>query len=610
MADPSLFRRFASATGRAIGAARRFTANVLFLLFLLVVMLVLFSGPGTLVVPDGAALVLRPEGAIVEQQAQRSPLAPLLEDNDVAAETPVRDLLEALKRARDDARIRLVVLDLDHLDQASPAHLEAIGAGLTAVKVAGKEVIATGNYFSQPQYYLASFANAVYMHPMGQVLLQGYGAYQSYFRAALEKLKVNVHVFRVGTYKEAVEPFTRDDMSAEAREANETLVAELWRAYTQTVGTNRQLEPGAIDTYVSGFAERLEQVGGDMARLALEAGLVDELLNHDEARARLITKVGEADGGDYRHIDHRDYLNATHLPTLPGAGDEVGVIIAAGVIQMGEAPRGTVGADTLTELIRAARLDPGIRAAVLRVDSPGGSAFASELIRQELELLQLAGKPLVVSMAGAAASGGYWISATADEIWAAPTTITGSIGIFGILPTFEESLAALGINRDGVGSTPMAGAMDPLSAMTDMTARIVQANVENGYRQFLTLVARGRDMVPEAVDAIGQGRVWTGQQAHTRGLVDHLGGLDDAIKAAAERAGLAEYEIRYIEKPLSTRDQLFAQLAENLGFSTTQASTGLLTQLHSAVRAGAAALARMNDPGHVYLMCEQCSALR
>ncbi|NJN52878.1 MAG: signal peptide peptidase SppA [Gammaproteobacteria bacterium] len=585
-------RRFFRGCGRAFGLARRFTGNLLFAAFLIVLGIMLFSGPTVRVVPDGSALVIRPQGAIVEQQAQVSPLAPFLGDSNVAAETQLRDLVDALLRGAEDERIALVVLDLNDLNSASPAHLEALATALAKVKAAGKEIIAAGDFYSQPQYYLASFADAVYMHPLGQVLLQGYGAYQSYFLAALDKLKVKVHVFRVGTYKEAVEPFTRNDMSPEAREANQALVGELWDAYTSIINANRRLDAGAIDDYVANFPEHLERVGGDMARLALEAGLVDELLTRDEVRARLIAKVGEAED-DFKHIDHRDYLHATASLPLPSTGGDIGVIVAAGVIQMGEAPRGSTGADTLTAMIRAARLDPTIRAAVLRVDSPGGSAFASELIRQELELFQLSGKPLVVSMAGAAASGGYWISATADEIWASPTTITGSIGIFGILPTFEDSLAAVGISRDGVGSTPLAGAMDPFGGMTDATSRIVQANVENGYARFLNLVARGRDMLPADVDGVGQGRVWTGKQAHERGLVDHLGGLDAALAAAAARAGLIDYEVRYLEKPLSARDQLFAQIIENLGF---EANSGLLPSVIGALQRGTELLASLNDP--------------
>ncbi len=602
MAEPSRLRRFAAALGRAFTAARRFTANVLFLLFLVLVVVLLFSGPRPVTVPDGAALVLAPEGAIVEQREQGPPLGPLLGTGAATSDTELRDIIEALDGARTDPRIALVMLDVDKLTGVSPAHLEAIGSAIDAVKAAGKEVLASGDFYTQSQYYLASHADVVYLHPMGQVLLHGYGAYQSYYRSALEKLKVKMHVFRVGTYKEAVEPFIRDDMSPEARTANQVLVDELWDAYITKVASNRGLTAEDIDAYVEQFPERLAALSGDMARLAVEGGLVDELATRDAVRAQLIAKVGEHDH-DFLQIGYRDYLSSIRSPLPIHPGPKVGVIVAAGVIQNGEAPRGTVGADTLTELIRDARLDPDVRAAVLRVDSPGGGAFASELIRQELELFQLSGKPLVVSMAGVAASGGYWISATADEIWAAPTTVTGSIGIFGIVPTFEDTMAALGIARDGVGSTSLAGATDVFSGMSDAMARIVQANVENGYQRFLNLVARGRDMLPDAVDAVGQGRVWTGRQAQAHGLVDNLGGLNDAIAAAATRAGLSEYTVRYIEKPLSTREQLLAQLSESLGLAPIGAIAELTARAVGSVRL----LETLNDPADLYMLCDGCA---
>jgi protease-4 len=338
-----------------------------------------------------------------------------------------------------------------------------------------------------------------------------------------------------------------------------------------------------------------------MARLALEQGLVDELAGRDQARARLIDLVGERDG-EFLGIDASDYASALRRERAPSADPQVGVLIAAGTIQMGEQPRGSIGADTLSTLIRQARLDNSVRALVLRVDSPGGSAFASEVIRQELELLQLAGKPLVVSMAGAAASGGYWISATADEIWAAPSTITGSIGIFGIVPTFEDTLAALGVGRDGVGSTSLVGALDPLRGLDERAGRIFQANVENGYTRFLNLVSRGRDMLPEDVDRVGQGHVWSGRRAQALGLVDGLGHLDDAIAAAARRAGLEQWGVRYIEKPLSPREQLLAELAGSLGLAPTR----MLVEVTRYLEEATAPLLRLDDPGGVYGLCAVC----
>lgn len=602
MAEPSTFRRLMGGLGRALSATRTFVANLFFLVLVVVLLAMLFGAPARVHVPDGAALVLAPEGAVVEQPEQFAPLGSLLGPSDVASETPFRELMDALRGAKDDPRIRMVVLDLDDMSGISPAHLQALGAGLDALKAAGKEVVAIGDSYSQAQYYLASFANTVYMHPMGQVLLEGFGAFQIYFKDALDRLKVNVHVFRVGTYKEAVEPFMRTSMSDDARIANQALVDELWDAYLGTVAPNRKLDTTALDRYVEEYPTLLEGTDGDMARLALEQGLVDELVSRDEMRARLIREVGERNG-TFLQIDAHDYALALREQHLPSDAPVIGVVVAAGTIQMGEQPRGNIGADTLGELIRQARLDDAVRAVVLRVDSPGGSAFASEVIRQELELVQLAGKPVVVSMAGAAASGGYWISATADEIWAAPSTITGSIGIFGIMPTFENSLSAIGVSRDGVGSTTLAGGLDALGGLSEPIGRIVQANVENGYTRFLNLVARGRDMLPEDVDKIGQGRVWSGRRALELHLVDGLGHLDDAIVAAARRAGLEKYNVRYIEKPLSPREQLLAELADGLGF----APVGELAAVRQLIDAAASSARLLDDPGHVYGVCSICS---
>ena len=597
MADESKIRRALRAFGRGVTATRVFVTNLLFLVVVFVLLAMLISGGAKLTVPDKAALVLAPEGTIVEQTTQSASFEALLGGNDVAAETRYQDLIDALDTAKTDSRIAVILLDLEHLTGVSPAHLSGLGDALAQAKAAGKEIVAVGDYYTQGQYYLASYADSVYMHPMGQVLLTGFGSYQNYYKDLLDRLKVKVHVYRVGAYKAAVEPYTRTDMSAEAREANRAMIDELWQDYIAKVSTNRQMTLDQINDYVNKYEDVLKAADGDMARAALEHGLVDALISRDEMRERLIAKVGESEG-TFRQIASSDYVRATRSVPAP-ATNEVGVVVAAGMILPGEQPRGSIGADSLTELIRSARLDKNVKAVVLRVDSPGGAAISSEVIRQEIEQLQVSGKPVVVSMAGVAASGGYWISATADEIWAAPTTVTGSIGIFGMVPTFEDSLAAIGVARDGVGSAPLAGALDPLGGISDPMGRILQANVEAGYKRFLDLVSRGRDMLPEDVDKIGQGRVWTGRKAHELGLVDGLGQLPDAIAAAAKRAGLTDYQVRFIEKPLSAREQLMQQLAGSMGFVS---STSLGQLAHALGN-----LARLDDPLHTYALCETCS---
>jgi protease-4 len=597
MADESKIRRGLRAFGRGLTATRVFVTNLLFVVVVFAVLAMLISGGAKLAVPDKAALVFAPEGTIVEQTTQSAPFEALLGGNDIAAETRYQDLIDALDTAKTDSRIAVIVLDLEHMTGVSPAHLSGLGDALAQAKAAGKEIVAVGDYYTQGQYYLASYADNIYMHPMGQVLLTGFGSYQNYYKDLLDRLKVKVHVYRVGAYKAAVEPYTRTDMSAEAREANRAMIDELWQDYIAKVSTNRKMTLDQINDYVNRYEDVLKSADGDMARAALEHGLVDALISRDEMRERLIAKVGESEG-TFRQIASNDYLRATRSVPAP-ATNEVGVVVAAGMILPGEQPRGSIGADSLTELIRSARLDKNVKAVVLRVDSPGGAAISSEVIRQEIEQLQVSGKPVVVSMAGVAASGGYWISATADEIWAAPTTVTGSIGIFGMVPTFEDSLAAIGVARDGVGSAPLAGALDPLGGISDPMGRILQANVEAGYKRFLDLVSRGRNMLPEDVDKIGQGRVWTGRKAHELGLVDGLGQLPDAIAAAAKRAGLTDYQVRFIEKPLSAREQLLQQLAGSMGF-VSSTSLGQLARALSD-------LARLDDPLHTYALCEACS---
>jgi len=608
MSQASLLRRVFGWFGRGLDALRVFLGRLVFLLLLLVVLGALFSGPATVRVPEGGLLVLNPRGAIVEQPVLLDPQSLLLGTSGVTA-TPLRDLLDALERAAADARIVGVVLDLDELTSATPVALESIGAALERVRESGKSLIAHGDYFSQAQYFLASHADTIYLHPMGQLMLPGYGGSQLFFASALERLGIRVHVFRVGTHKAAVEPFTLDAMSELSRANMQQLVDELWQRYLNTVAVNRGLSVEALRSYANDYPAHLQAVGGDTAQVALAHGLVDELVSLPQFRARLSALAGAA-GGNPRTIGFTDFLAATDTLPLP-AENEIGVIVAEGSIDMGEQPRGVIGADSLISLIRDARRDERVKAVVLRVDSPGGSALASELIRQELEQLQEAGKPLVVSMAGTAASGGYWISATADEIWAAPTTVTGSIGIFGLIPTLEDSLGRMGVFADGVSTTPLTRA-DVLTGMSEPMAAVFQASVEDGYRRFLQLVADGRNLSLEQVDAVAQGQVWSGTQAQAFGLVDNLGELDDAIAAAAQLAGVEAYEWRYIEKPLTPGEQFAQELIRNFGLTGLAATSwlgdaggGVLQQTLGQL----GSLARFNDPRSLYALCEFCAFL-
>ena len=600
MSQPSLLGRFFRILGRSIDALRTFLGRLLFVFFLIIVVILLFGGPTPLQVPDGGLVVINPRGPVGEQPGEVDPATLLLGSGELNT-TPLRDITETLKRAAEDERITGVVLNLGEMTSISPANLETVGAALQSFKESGKSLIAHGDYYDQAQYLLASYADTVFLHPMGQVLLPGYGGSQLFYNELLDKLGVNVHIFRVGTYKAAVEPFERNNMSDESRANSQQLVDELWQRYLTQVAQNRGLSEQLLRSYTNDFGDHLRASDGDTAATALEHGLVDELLSRPQLRTRLRELVGGSEGDAAAGtIEFQQYLALTSGSDLPSE-NEIGVIVAEGTIDLGDQPRGVVGADSLAALIREARRDDNVKAVVLRIDSPGGSAMASELIRQELDLLQTSGKPLVVSMGGTAASGGYWIAAMADEIWASPATITGSIGIFGMIPTFEGSLASIGVYADGVSTTPLTRA-DPFTGISEPLATVFQATVEDGYRRFLRLVAEGRGMTEEQVDAVGQGQVWSGTRAQQYGLVDHLGDLDDAIEAAARLAEVNDYRMRYIETPMSPGEMLLQGMAQNISSAALgNVSLGGWQRMFSDLAA-----LRLNDPLNLYTLCEFC----
>lgn len=605
---PGLLRRL----GRGISTLRVFVANALFLLVLVLAGVWLFgaSEDGVLV-PDGAALVLTLDGPLVEAVPHPDPLRMLLQDDESPRPVVLRDLVDALDRAAEDERIGAVVLELDRFPGAAPATLRALGDAIDGFRASGKPVAVGADRLDQGQYYLASHADQLYLNPMGQVLLTGFSMQPLFFARALEKLQVSVNVFRVGTWKSAVEPFIRDDMSDAARDGARTLVQGLWDEWRDVVAANRGLPPEALDELIDQQGERLRTMDGDLARLALETGLVDELLPRDAWRARMEDLVGaDADGTGYRRIDHRSYLRATRMPVLDGGESRrIAVIVAEGNIT-GGSEIGEIGEAT-AELIRRAREAEDVAAIVLRVNSPGGSAFYSEVIRRELELAQVAGKPVIASMGGVAASGGYWISATADRIYAEADTITGSIGIFSIVPTFEQSADALGVNSDGVGTHALSGAGNPLEPLNPVLREVLQQSVERGYERLLDTVSRGRDMPVEDVDAIAQGRVWLGRTALELGLVDELGGLDAAVASAAQLAGAQHWRMDYMEPVRSPREILIERL---LAGSVGTGIKGLLAGPASARLALAlrwteepfSLLSALDDPADLYAWCTAC----
>ena len=584
------------------------TGNLVFLAILILILVAVFSQED-LEVPDSAVMIIDPEGIIVEQKRAVDPFQQLLSgDRAPDSETLGRDIREAIELATDDDRIRALALDLESLNGSTLALYDSIGKRLEAFRETGKPVYAFGSGYSQSQYYLASYADKIYIDessvtPFGGVFLQGFGAYPLYMKSALDKLKVTMHVVRAGVYKDAGEIFMRDDMSEFSRESNQELVDMLWDSYLTTVAEQRGTTREAILSYINNYDSLLLEQTGNPALLAVQQGLVDGLISRREWREQMRSLSGES-GDSYRHIGYRNYLSALRpaIPVQNPGAEKVAVIVAKGTILDGEQPAGEIGGDTVARLIREARNSDDIRAIVLRIDSPGGSASASELIRSELAETQAGGKPVVASMGGYAASGGYWIASTANKIFSEATTVTGSIGVFATFPTFERSLESLGLHSDGVGTTALSGSFNVLAEINPVFERTLQSSVHHTYRKFLSLVSEGRGLTVAEADAIAQGRVWTGARALEHGLIDTIGDLDDAVASAAMLAGLDNYEVVYLEKELSPREQLLQQIMEAAIATLPALSTDLVTLLPPEIKT----LGKMAGSPTLYLQCLDC----
>ncbi|MGI9205587.1 MAG: signal peptide peptidase SppA [Woeseiaceae bacterium] len=592
--------------------------KILHLLVLLFIFSIIISALSstTPVVPSSAALVIKPAGNIVEELAgdpfDRA-LAELL--GDAPVQTLVKDVVDGLEYASDDDRISVVVLDLAAMPGGGLSKLKQIADAISDFRESGKKVIATADYFGQASYYLASHADEVYMHPDGALVLSGFGAYLNFYSSALEKLKIDWNIFRVGTYKAAVEPFMRDDMSPEYREALGGVLDQLWGQYKDDIESARKLEAGTIDGILENLIHNMEASNGDLAELALSAGFVDKLVTRAELREIIVEIAGTVDDSEdteaYPSTSLQEYLQQMRLLKNDTVQDEnVAIVVAVGEIMNGVQPPGTIGGDSTAKLLRKARIDDAVKAVVFRVDSPGGSAFASEVILNEIEAIKAAGKPVVVSMSSVAASGGYWVSMAADSIYASPYTITGSIGIFGMFPTFQRSLDTLGISTDGVGTTAWAGQLRPDREMSEDMKSLFQLFINKGYDDFISGVAENRGMKKEDVDSIAQGRIWTGNDAFENGLIDGIGDIDDAIVAAAELASLGadDYGQKYFEQELSPGEQLALDLmagAKNLGLDVAvfKRTPTTLDRMASALEESLSPLVRFNDPQGRYSHC-------
>ncbi len=534
----------------------------LVLLFLLLFFALLYAGLKAARAPDGTpssgALHLVLDGAIVEQPQDIDQFA-LLSGGGQLSQYRLRDVVRAIEAAADDNAIKAVVLDLDGFGGGGQVAMERVGAALDKVRAARKPVLVRASFYDDDSYMLAAHASEVWLSPMGMVGVTGPGGSNLYYKGLIDKLGAKAHVYRVGTFKSAIEPFTRADQSPEARAANEALVKAVWGSWLDNVGKAR---PAAkISAYLADPVALLRAQNGDAAKAALAAGLVDKLGDEVGFGKRVAAVAGEgSDGrpGEFAAIPLATFLTK-HKESTSG---QVGVITVAGEIVDGEAQAGTAGGVSITALIHDALADDSVKALVLRVDSLGGSAAASEDIRAALVEARTRGLPVVVSMSNVAASGGYWVSMASDMIFAEPSTITGSIGVFGILPSFEETLAKAGITSDGVKATPLSGEPDVVGGVSPQFDQLAQASVEDIYGKFIGLVAKGRNLTPQRVDEIAQGRVWDGGTAHQLKLVDRFGGIDEAVAEAARRAKLGgdAAKARYFDPPKDTFTQFLSAL--------------------------------------------------
>jgi protease-4 len=614
MSSGNIIVRFFSAVWRGVNGLRKIL-HLLLLLFIFMLFFGLMSGEAPPILPQKAALVVQPVGRLVEQLSGNPydrALAELL--GEAQPETLVQDIVDALEEAKNDPRIGAVHLELSAVTSAGVDKLERVAAAIESFRDTGKPVVASADFYTQQGYFLAAHADEVYLNPEGIVVLQGYGTYRDYFADAIEMLRIDWNVFRVGTHKSFAEPYTRMDMSPEDRASRLRLVQHLWHEYERHVVEARGLADGAVDDYAQNLVAHTEAAGGDLAIAARDRGLVDALLGRTELRDLLIGYVGTSDDDEttYSGVWMYEYLSQLALRRATKENSEnVAVVVASGSILNGSHPPGTIGGDSTARLLKRALDDESVKAVVLRVDSGGGSAFASEVIAAEIRKLQAAGKPVVASMGSVAASGGYLISMDADKIYASPTTITGSIGVVGMVPTFQRTLAAVGVATDGVGTTPWSGQLRPDREMSDDMKQLIQLSINDSYRDFIGGVAKGRELDVSYVDEIGQGQVWSGEEALANGLVDELGGLDAAIAGAAELAGLDHYGEKLIEIEMSPTEQLLLDLlsiVRGVGIDP-QAFTSpptIVEVFANRFEELYARVARFNDPmgRYTYCFCE------
>lgn len=599
---------------RILNFIRELVFNTIFIVLFFVVIgsVVLYQSDSKPEKNYFGALYVDLQGVIVDQVSAPDPFGRMSREllgtsNSRMQENSLFDIVDAIRNAETDDRITGMVLRLDNLVSADQPSLAYIGKAIKEFKASGKPVYAIGDNFSQPQYYLASFADDIYLSPQGSVGVLGFSTNSIYYKSLLETLKVSSHIFRVGTYKSAVEPMMRDNMSPEAREANQQWLNALWHNYLSALATNRnttdkQIFPGADE-----ILNQLRANKGSSAQYALKQKLVDKIYTHEESENILTKHFGwNKEDKQFNSISIYDYSVQTADTSTNKTGN-IAVIVVQGAIMDGPQTAGIAGGDTIASQIRDARLDDNIKAIILRVNSPGGSVSASDLIRSELASVRAAGKPIVVSMGGMAASGGYWVSTPANYIIASPSTLTGSIGIFGVINTFENTLETIGVYTDGVSTSPLAD-LSLTKGITPQFSDMMQLTIENGYETFIGLVAKSRHKTPAEIDKIAQGRVWVGQDALKNGLVDELGDFDDAVSKAAELAKLDSVELDWMSPELSFMDQLLLELTTNVqAVMPDMLQAFLPPAVATDIRQQAQFFLKMNDPQNRYAFCLNCA---
>lgn len=598
--ERSAVARFFLGVWHVIDGTRKLVLNAVFFLILFFIVMAFLETGDSLIIQPNTALILSPYGNVVEEYSG-TPLDQALQNatEENRHETRLRDLVEAIRRARDDSKITRIVIEPTYLEHIGMASLLELETALADFKTSGKPVIALTDNMGQQQYFLAAMADEIWLNPDGMVWIDGFSNYRNYFHEGLEKLEVEINLFRAGEFKSAMEPYVRDDMSPQAKEANLFWLSSLWQQYLEGISLQRGIPLLDLSNAINDFADRLQAADGDFAQLALDMGLVDRLISRPEANQELAALGASAPGAEvYRQVGFDNYLMITELQYRPHSENQVTIVVAEGEILRGKQPPGYIGSDTMAARLRAVSEDRNTKAVVLRLNSPGGDAFASEKIRREVQALRESGKTVVISMGDVAASGGYWIAMAGQEVWANPASITGSIGVFGMIPTFSKPLEKLGIHTDGVGTTPLAGKLRLDLPMDEDLKRIFQSATDQAYREFLRVVSNGRGLSEEQVDEVARGRVWSGVQAKDRELVDHTGTLQEAIDSAARIAGLgSDYQVQYSQPMLTPFESFVLEMtgstAQRFGllpsanpFMGSNLLEGLLQDLRLLLAAG------------------------